>query len=77
MRYAPVKAGTLVTASQRLVILSSLALVEKSQAEFAGDHGLNRADLNRVIGGRLVADERYAKPLNDLVYSAHPVQLAA
>ena len=77
MRYTPIQAGTLVSEDQRLVVQSALALRSLSQGAFAEGAGLNQGELNRMLRGHLVVRDDYARALNDLVYSAHPVQLAA
>lgn len=75
MLYAYLVAGTLVTEAQRLVILSALALKGMSQGEFAASVDINRGDINRTIGGKLVVTDRAAEVLNALVSEVHPVRV--
>lgn len=75
MLFAYLAAGTLVTEAQRRIINSALALKGLSQGDFASLVDINRGDINRTIGGKLVVTARAAEVLNALVSEVHPVQV--
>lgn len=77
MQFVPVREGELISPTQKSVIQSALVLAGLSQSAWAKKEGIHISELSRMLTGKLVAREPYARKLNRLVRRMHPVRLAA
>ena len=77
MHYDPVLDNGFVSADQKAVFQSSLTLKGVKQGDWARSMGLLPGELSRMVNGHLRLREDYASAINELVFSVHPVVLAA